>query len=171
MQSRPLCLTLCALASLSLAACKARQPGRVESATIRWTKHHVTIGGNSQANSLKPTPSTIEAGKLVFGYYCVVCHGRDGQNTGVPFAAKMSPPIPSLTSADVQLYSDGQLKWIIEHGIAPSGMPASSGILSDDNMWHIVVYLRNLPPAGTLGDPRAYTGEEYQDPSPPLATN
>jgi len=123
----------------------------------------VTIGATHEPNPLKATPEDVEAGKRIFGYYCVVCHGRDGQNTGVPFAANMSPPIPSLASADIQRYSDGQLKWVIENGIFPSGMPASKGTLSDDDMWHIVVYLRHLPPAGSLGEPRTYTGDEFQD--------
>jgi mono/diheme cytochrome c family protein len=123
----------------------------------------VTIGGTHEPNPLKATPENTAEGKRIFGYYCVVCHGRDGQNTGVPFAANMSPPIPSLASADIQRYSDGQLKWVIENGIFPSGMPASKGTLSDDDMWHIVVYLRHLPPAGSLGEPRTYTGDEFQD--------
>jgi len=123
----------------------------------------VTIGATHEPNPLKATAEDVEAGKRIFGYYCVVCHGRDGQNTGVPFAANMSPPIPSLASADIQRYSDGQLKWVIENGIFPSGMPASKGTLSDDDMWHIVVYLRHLPPAGSLGEPRTYTGDEFQD--------
>jgi hypothetical protein len=50
----------------------------------------------------------------------------------VPFAQKFPPPIPSLSSADVQDYKDGQLKWIIENGINPSGMPSWKGILSDE---------------------------------------
>ena len=89
----------------------------------------------------------------------MVCHGLDGQNSGVPFAAAMSPPVPRLGSPDVQGYADGQLKWIIEHGIFPSGMPASRGILNDEEMWRIVLYLRHLPPAGSLGEPAVYTGE------------
>jgi hypothetical protein len=40
-------------------------------------------------------------------------------------------------------------------------MPASKGLLSDREIWTVVVYLRNLPPAGTLGEPRAYSEEEY----------
>ena len=52
----------------------------------------------------------IDSGKEAFGFYCVACHGRDGQNTGVPFANSISPPIPSLASFEVQRYSDGQLK-------------------------------------------------------------
>jgi mono/diheme cytochrome c family protein len=69
----------------------------------------------------------------------------------------MTPPVPPLSSADVQSYTDGQLQWIIANGIAPSGMPASKGILNDDEMWQIVVYLRNLPPAGSLGEPKFYS--------------
>src|SRR5258708_28890110 len=138
-------------------------PRRALLLAVCTTYHHVTIGGTHEPNPLKATPENIEEGKRIFGYYCVVCHGRDGQNTGVPFAANMSPPIPSLASADIQRYSDGQLKWVIENAIFPSGMPASQGTLSDDDMWHIVVYLRHLPPAGSLAEPRTYTGDEFQD--------
>jgi mono/diheme cytochrome c family protein len=105
----------------------------------------------------------IADGKEAFGHYCMVCHGLDGQNTGVPFASALSPPVPSLASADVQRFSDGQLKWIIENGISPSGMPASRGILSDEEMWAIVVYIRHLPAAGALGEPKVYSGEESEN--------
>jgi mono/diheme cytochrome c family protein len=147
--------------AFALSACKATPPNRAETAVINWTKHTVTVRGSGDKNPIPASAEKIEAGKQAFGYYCVVCHGRDGQNTGVPFANTMSPPIPSLASPDVQRYKDGQLKWIIENGLAPSGMPASKGILSDDDMWTIVVYLRHLPPAGSLGEPRTYSGDEY----------
>lgn len=152
------------LACLSLIACKAKQPGVVETRSMQWIKHHVTVGGKRAKNPLTATMENIEEGKKIFGYYCVVCHGRDGQNTGVPFAPAMSPPVPSLASVDTQRYTDGQLKWIIENGIFPTGMPASKGILNDDEIWHIVVYLRHLPPAGSLGEPRAYDGNEFENP-------
>jgi mono/diheme cytochrome c family protein len=70
----------------------------------------------------------------------------------------MSPPVPALNSVAVQKYTDGQLKWIIDNGIFPSGMPASKGILSDDEMWQIVDYIRHLPPKGSLGEPPVYRG-------------
>jgi mono/diheme cytochrome c family protein len=149
------------VACLALAGCKVTQPGKVETAAVEWTKHTVTVGGKHDKNPVQSTPDKIEAGKEAFGSYCVVCHGRDGQNTGVPFAGNLSPPIPSLASKEVQRYSDGQLKWIIENGLSPSGMPASKGILSDEDIWTIVVFLRHLPPAGSLGEPRTYSGDEY----------
>ncbi len=80
---------------------------------------------------LKTSPS----GKANFSHYCVACHGLDGQNTGVPFAENMAPPVPSLASANIQSYTDGQLKWVIDNGIFPSGMPASKGILTDEEIW------------------------------------
>jgi mono/diheme cytochrome c family protein len=126
---------------------------------MQWVKRNVTVGGTKERNPLGHTSDVLDQGKSAFGDYCIVCHGLDGQNTGVPFASQLSPPIPSLASTEVQRYTDGQLKWIIENGISPSGMPASRGILSDEEMWSIVEYLRHLPPAGSLGDPPVYSGD------------
>jgi len=152
---------LCSLVCCGcLTACSVKQPGHVEIKTMYWVKRNVTVGGKSQVNPVPATHPNIDAGRNAFGYYCVACHGRDGQNTGVPFAASMGPPVPSIASPEVQAYSDGQLKWIIEHGVFPSGMPASKGLLSDQEMWQIVRYLRALPPAGSLGAPKEYSGDD-----------
>ena len=144
--------------SLSLAACKVRQPGRVETALAQQFKHKISVRGRHDSNPFPPTEETIRRGRRNFSNYCMVCHGLDGQNTGVPFAERMSPPVPLLNAQDVQAYSDGQLKWIIDNGIFPSGMPASKGILNDDEIWQIVIYLRHLPPKGSLGEPAVYGG-------------
>jgi mono/diheme cytochrome c family protein len=120
-------------------------------------KHRFLIGNKAERNPLTVSPQTIADGKEAFSHYCVACHGMDGQNTGVPFADRMAPPVPSLASPVVQQYSDGQLKSVIDYGIWPSGMPGSKGILSDEEIWSIVVYLRHLPPAGSVGEPEMYS--------------
>lgn len=120
-------------------------------------KHHVFVGNKAVRNPLQVNPQSIAGGKEAFSHYCVACHGLDAQNTGVPFAENMSPPVPSLASKEVQSYTDGQLKWVIDNGIWPSGMPGSKGTLSDDEIWSIVIYLRHLPPAGSLGEPDIYS--------------
>ena len=146
-----------ALISLAmLAGCKASSPSKVERGVMRWAKHTVSVRNKSERNPLPQTSENIVAGKEAFSHYCVVCHGMDGQNTGVPFADSMSPPVPSLKSSEVQSYTDGQLKWVIENGIEPSGMPGSKGILSDEEIWSTVLFIRHLPPAGSLGDPPIY---------------
>jgi mono/diheme cytochrome c family protein len=141
---------------LAAAGCKATPPSKVETSIMTNAKHWVFIGNKGEKNPLPSTPQTISDGKEAFSHYCVACHGMDGQNTGVPFADTISPPVPSLASNDVQRYTDGQLKWVIDYGIRPSGMPGSKGTLSDDEIWSIVVFLRHLPPAGSLGEPEMY---------------
>jgi mono/diheme cytochrome c family protein len=138
--------------ALLLCGCKVSKPSPLERKVVVAAEHDFTVGNRSQKNPLPLTKETLAAGKEAFGHYCVVCHGLDGQLTGIPFAARMSPPIPSLASRQVQDYSDGQLKWVIDNGLAPSGMPASKGTLSDEEIWSIVHFLRPLPPAGSLGE-------------------
>ncbi|MGH9733451.1 MAG: c-type cytochrome [Candidatus Acidiferrales bacterium] len=123
-------------------------------------EHRVFVGNKKARNPLPATGENITQGRQAFSYYCVVCHGLDGQNTGVPFAARMFPPVPSLASRDVQSYTDGQLSWIISNGLGPSGMPASRRILSDEEIWTIVLYIRHLPAAGSLGEPAFYSGDD-----------
>lgn len=144
-------------AALTLCGCKVSKPNALEHGTITFAKHHITVHGKHDKNPLAPTAENLAAGKEAFGHYCTACHGLDGQNTGVPFADHMGPPLPPLTSPDVQSYTDGQLKYILDNGLWPSGMPASRGTLSDDELWSIVLYLRQLPPAGSLGEPEAYS--------------
>jgi cytochrome c553 len=150
-------LLLGIVAGTTFSGCKAAPPSRAESRLIWGWKHHISVGGKKQRNPLQATPQTIADGKQAFSYYCAACHGLDAQNTGVPFAGRMSPPPPSLASKDVQQYTDGQLKWVIDNGIRPSGMPGSSGILSNDEIWSIVIYIRHLPKSGSLGEPPMYS--------------
>lgn len=142
---------------LALAGCKATPPGRLESRTVTFAKHHIFIRNKKERNPLRDDAQTFADGKEAFSHYCAACHGMDGQNSGVPFADHISPPIPLLNSPEVQQYTDGQLKWVLDYGISPSGMPGSKGTLSDDELWSIVVYLRHLPPAGSQGIPEMYT--------------
>jgi len=141
---------------VALCGCKATAPGKAETKFVTAWKHHVSVGGKKQKNPLAASAENIAAGKEAFSHYCVACHGMDGQNTGVPFATRLSPPVPPLNAESVQSYTDGQLKWIIDNGISPSGMPGSSGILSDDEIWSTVLFIRHLPPAGSAGEPEMY---------------
>jgi cytochrome c553 len=142
--------------------CRVSKPGTAESELAQQIKHKMTVGGKDNSNPIPATDESISEGQEHFGHHCGICHGLDGQATGVPFAEKMSPPIPRLTSKSVQEYKDGQLKWIIENGINPSGMPAWKGILSDEEMWKVVNYIRHLPPEGSLGIPEIYKEEQEE---------
>jgi S-disulfanyl-L-cysteine oxidoreductase SoxD len=156
MRNRRWMIGMAVSAVIVCAGCQVRQPGSVETAFADEIKRTVTVGGKNDVNPMPADAENIRAGQANFAHYCLVCHGLDGQNTGVPFADRMSPPVPPLNSAEVQKYTDGQLKWVIDHGISPSGMPASKGILGDEEIWQIVDYIRHLPPKGSLGEPEVY---------------
>lgn len=141
---------------IAVSGCKATPPGRFERAAAAVVKRRVTVGGRSERSPLAATGDDVLRGQRAFSYYCAACHGLDGQNTGVPFAAAMSPPVPPLTAPDVQQYTDGQLHSIITDGLWPSGMPAARGLLNDLEVWQIVQYIRHLPAAGSLGEPPMY---------------
>lgn len=146
-----------------LVSCRAREgPRNIESTIVKEVKQKITIGGKEWRNPVPDTVASEKEGGEHFQHHCMICHGLDGHATGVPFAARMDPPVPDLSSRDVQGYTDGQLKWIIQNGIAPSGMPGWSGILGEDEMWNIVNYIRHLPPKGTLGVPAVYAQAEQK---------
>ena len=156
---RKLRLAMAAGLGLLLAGCEVRAPGGFETKIVNGAKRRITVGGRSDANPLPASEENLRAGQRNFTSYCMVCHGLDGQNTGVPFADKMGPPVPPLNSAAVQAYTDGQLHRIIQNGIFPSGMPASKDVLRDEEIWQLVIYIRHLPAKGSLGEPPVYGGE------------
>ncbi|MDP9339215.1 MAG: c-type cytochrome [Acidobacteriota bacterium] len=153
---------LLACCALAIGGCRVSKPGAMETKMATEVKHKMTVGGKNIANPVSATAESIADGQEHFGHHCAICHGLDGQATGVPFAEKMSPPVPSLNSTDVQEYKDGQLKWIIENGINPSGMPSWKGILSNEEMWKIVNFMRHLPAKGSLGVPAVYQEEQEE---------
>jgi mono/diheme cytochrome c family protein len=139
----------------------AGRPGRYESAMMKRVKYW-RIGGKDAKNPTPDTPDTIKEGADHFQHHCQICHGLDGQNTGVPIADRTMPPVANLASARVQKYTDGQLKWIIDNGVRFSGMPGWRGILTDEEAWNIVRYIRHLPPKGSLGAPKVFQEAEHE---------
>jgi mono/diheme cytochrome c family protein len=153
------------LASVLIIVCtmsvSAEAPGKIETRVMTRIKYW-RIGGKDLQNPQPDTQELTSEGAEHFQHHCQICHGLDGQGTGVPLVNKMSPPVANLASPRVQAYSDGQLKWIIENGIRSTGMPGWKGILEDQEMWRIVRYLRHLPAQGSLGAPSVYKEEEEQ---------
>src|SRR5215470_17534613 len=147
------------IGAMILGGCKASAPSGFENKMATDIKKIITVGDKDVKNPFPASADNIKEGAEHFQHHCQICHGLDGQNTGVPFAPKMDPPVADLASREIQEYADGQLKWIMENGIAPSGMPGWRGIVEDDEMWKIVHYIRHLPAKGSLGAPPIFKEE------------
>ena len=83
-----------------------------------------------------------------FARGCAVCHGAPGEPRS-PTADRMLPQPPDL-AGKVGEWSDGELFWIVKHGVRFTGMPAWPSQARDDEIWAMVAFLRELPAMDNL---------------------
>jgi mono/diheme cytochrome c family protein len=95
----------------------------------------------TESQRLNPTPVSGESlvnGKAIYQASCLRCHGEGGFGDG-PDAAGLKVR-PAVLRRAAHHYNDGELAWIIRTGRDP--MPAWEGILTDEQIWDLVNYLR-----------------------------
>src|SRR5436309_2673020 len=90
---KTICAAVAFMVVITVAGCKVGKPGKVESTVMGEIKHNVTIGGKDWKNPVPYTEDAVKEGAEHFEHHCGICHGLDGQHTGVPFASTMSPPV------------------------------------------------------------------------------
>ncbi len=86
--------------------------------------------------------SAASAGAGLFATNCASCHGPEGRGDGPASAALR--PAPTNLAAIGQAAADDVLFWRIRSGVPGTAMPAWRGILSDEQIWQIVAFIRSL---------------------------
>jgi mono/diheme cytochrome c family protein len=98
------------------------------------------------SNPYNNDTSAVQDGKKLYQSYCISCHGDAGRGDG-PAAPSMDPRPQDLTET-VPVLSDAYLFWRITEGgqMEPfnSGMLAWKGILTEEEIWKVVAYLRTI---------------------------
>ena len=104
-------------------------------------------------NPMPATPASIAAGKALYDATCAACHGDRAQGA---VKAKLSISIieeqgarqpPDLTDDQWDHGStDGEIYAVTKRGVPSTMMPGFDGVISDDDTWSIVNYLRTLLP-------------------------
>lgn len=99
--------------------------------------------------SKKPNPehadnNSVDAGKRIYERECLSCHGAKGMGDG-PKSADLQRRPGNLADPAMWNQTDGALFWKISEGRAP--MPATKTLLSEGERWHVINYVRTLPPA------------------------
>jgi mono/diheme cytochrome c family protein len=95
----------------------------------------------------------LEHGKVVYEQNCVACHGVKGDGNG-PAAAFLAPKPRSFVEAKFKLRSTliGQLPTDVDLfrsvslGMPSTPMPPWKHILSDDDRWAVVEYIKSFSP-------------------------
>lgn len=122
-------------------------------ATAEHTPLVQWVLGTTQARSVKARgdnvpmaprfDSTLVAGGFE-GYraMCVECHGAPGVDKGVN-GQGLNPSPPDLTE-EAREMTDGELFWVTKNGIKLTGMPAFGPTHSDEEIWGLVAFMREL---------------------------
>jgi len=105
----------------------------------------------TQANPVALTDQNLLEGVRLFGQNCAVCHGSaSGVASESPIAKGLYQRPPQLATDGVEDDPEGESFWKIKHGIRLTGMPSFGNILSDKEIWTLVLFLKHmdkLPPS------------------------
>jgi thiosulfate dehydrogenase len=126
-------------------------------------------------NPTEITPANLTEGAKEYEEHCAFCHGGAKAKIS-PMRDNFSPPVPQLINR-IPHDDDAWLFWVTKHGVRMTGMPAWTGILSDEEMWKVVAFIKHsdkLPAethaawqqlASTPGEIEERTPEPHQMPA------
>lgn len=89
------------------------------------------------------TPAMVEAGAGAYKRMCAHCHGGVGESRAT-WARTMRPIPPPLARAAPK-WSAEEIFWIVKHGVKMSGMPAFGPTHTDEQIWEIAAFVKQLP--------------------------
>jgi mono/diheme cytochrome c family protein len=95
------------------------------------------------AGQTNPYGAEVAAqGAEVYKVYCASCHGETGLGDGVAGASLI--PAPANLAELQSAVADDYLFWRIRAGKSGTAMVAWKGILTDEQIWQVVAYVRTL---------------------------
>jgi mono/diheme cytochrome c family protein len=111
-----------------------------------WVDGHAS----KQQNPFQPTMENIMDGSMTYDKHCALCHGSLKEPVS-QMKARFYPPVPQLMNFTPD-DPDANLFYVTKYGIKLSGMPGWDGLLSDDEIWKTVLFVKN---SAKMKDPSA----------------
>jgi mono/diheme cytochrome c family protein len=106
----------------------------------KWT---APARASAKKNPVAVNETSIALGKKIYERQCLACHGPKGKGDG-PAAAHLEKRPGNLSSPKLWEQSDGALFWKVNEGHRP--MPTFKNIMSDEERWPVINYIRTLAP-------------------------
>ncbi|HEU4439764.1 MAG TPA: CopD family protein [Methylomirabilota bacterium] len=86
---------------------------------------------------------SVASGEALYRAHCATCHGAGGRGDG-PGGAGL-PKLPAdLTAAHTTQHTAGDMFWWLTHGIPAGGMPSFGAVLSEEDRWDLINFIRAL---------------------------
>ena len=123
------------------------RPGAFETRMARLARRvAVPSEVRGMSNPVPASPEALSEAMSHFADHCAVCHANDGGGD-TEMGRGLYPPAPDMRLAATQALSDGELFYVIEHGIRFTGMPGwSTGTeAGEEASWRLVHFIRHLP--------------------------
>jgi mono/diheme cytochrome c family protein len=105
------------------------------------TEYKIPPEAAAKVNPVKPGPESLAKGKKLYGFDCEMCHGKNGDGKGD--MATDIKNVTDFTNPDaLKNRTDGELFYVIRKG--KGEMPPEGDRAKDDDIWHLVNYVRSL---------------------------
>ncbi len=144
------------LCALSLASCGPHMIGQQSLKPYKQEMPAMAPGTVPTAGSLatltlresklskNPVPASklnLTNGRIFYGYYCLQCHGENGDGNG-PVGQSYVPKPADLSSAAIAHLPDGQVYYRMLHGIGHD--PVMDQTVPPRQRWPLVLYVRTF---------------------------
>ena len=123
------------------------QPSSLEETMARRLRRLAVPAAEARRrNPVAATDAALADGMAHYADHCASCHAIDGSG-GTDMGRGLFPKVPDMRAAATQAMTDGELFYVIEHGIRFTGMPGwSTGTAEGEtSSWQLVHVIRRLP--------------------------
>lgn len=123
----------------------------------------IPAGYAGLTNPIEPTEESLARGEAVYTTQCATCHGDGGMGDGL--AGVALDPAPGPVAHTSQMLGDDYLFWRISEGgsMFNSTMLAYKDVLSEEQRWDVINYMRALGSGGVT--PKPMMGGQAYDPN------
>lgn len=104
-------------------------------------------------NPVAASAAVVEKGKSLYLTHCKSCHGDPGKNNGLPLVPKPTDP----ASDQYQAQTDGEMFFKVQTG--RGAMPKFADVISDNDKWSIVNYVRTFSKKKSSAEAVEATGD------------
>jgi thiosulfate dehydrogenase len=122
-----------------------------------WVDKHAP----EQANPFPATMDNVMDGSMTYDKNCAFCHGSLKQPLS-PLQKNFYPSVPQLMTRTPD-DPDGHLFYVVKYGIRYTGMPGWDGVLSDDDIWKTVTFIKNSSQMKDQGQQQSPQNLQHMD--------
>ena len=125
--------------------------------------HNAPESAQKMKNPYEGNDAAAQAGKSLYGKYCLSCHGKLGKGTG---------NVPSLVDGKLESIPPGEIFWFVTRGSTDKAMPSWAS-LPVNTRWKIITYvttvLPNVQPSTAAAPPDTSASKlKAPPPTPPF---